>query len=76
MAEFVWLYFGGWSSGYQLDTVWTDESDELMMSKNDFDWRWFSEYLWLEMSFDGEFFECKNVLAWYSDVQTSNKLSF
>ena len=68
MAEFVWLYFGGWGSGYQLDTVWTDENDELMMSKNDIDWRWFSEYLWMEMSIDGEFFECENVLARYSDV--------
>ena len=68
MAKCIWLYFGRWGSGYQLDTVWTHENDEWVMSENDFDLRWFPEYLRLEMSFNGELFECENVLARYSDV--------
>jgi hypothetical protein len=30
----------------------------------------------MEMSIDGKFFECENVLARYSNVQITDKLSF
>ena len=68
MEKKIFVYYGRWGSGYKLDSIWIDEDAKLRRWKYHYDLRWLSEYLWMEMSFDGEFFECKKVLAWYADV--------